>query len=141
MSDEHDVRKAVAAFSRAFAAADAEKLAALWDDEFPNPVCQPEETLEPYIGMEAIRSYINHIPEVIEGVTDIRPIDFHVDVVGDVAVAYARAEATLRFARENATLPGQVRQTLVLRRRDDGWRLIQYHESRLTPGLEKYVAR
>jgi ketosteroid isomerase-like protein len=140
MSDVDDARKAVAAFSRAFAAADAEKLLALWDDEYPNPVCQPEETLEPYIGIEAIASYINHIPVVIKGVTDIRPIDFQVDVVGDIALAYARAEATLQFAREDGTLAGQVRQTLVFRRRDDGWRLIQYHESRLTPGLEKYVA-
>jgi uncharacterized protein (TIGR02246 family) len=140
MSDVDDARKVVADFSRAFAAADAEKLAALWDDEFPAPVCQPEETLEPYIGIEAIRSYINHIPEVIKGVTNIRPVDFQVDVLGDIAVAYARADATLQFAREDASLEGQVRQSFVLRRRDGDWRLIQYHESRLTPGLERYVA-
>jgi ketosteroid isomerase-like protein len=140
VSDEDEVRQAVAEFSRAFAAADAERLAAMWDEEFPNPVCQPEETLEPFLTHEGVRSYIQHIPEVIKGVTGIRPIDFRVDVLGEVAVAYARAEATLQFARDDHSLEGEVRQSFVLRRRDGAWRLIHYHESRLTPGLEEYVA-
>ena len=140
MSGDEEVRRAVAEFSRAFAAADAERLAAMWDDEYPHPVCQPEETLEPYLTQESLRSYIDHIPKVIKGVTGVRPIDFRVDVLGDIAVAYARAEATLEFVRDGGRLEGEVRQSFVLRRRDDGWRLIHYHESRLTPGLEEYVA-
>jgi uncharacterized protein (TIGR02246 family) len=140
MSDEDEVRRTVAEFGRAFAATDSERLIELWDEEFPHPVCQPEETLEPKLTHDGVREYIEHIPSVIKAVTDIRPLDFRVDVLGDVAVAYARAEATLQFVRGDGSLPGEVRQSFVLRNRDGAWRLIHYHESRLTPGLEEYVA-
>jgi ketosteroid isomerase-like protein len=139
MSYEREAREVVGRFGRALAAVDVKRLASLWDDDYAFPVFQPEERLAPLLSWDAVEAHIMHLPEVIKGVSDIRPLDFRLDVLGEVAVAYARVDAALHFVRENASLKGEVRQTLILRRRDGEWRVIHYHESRLTPGLEELV--
>jgi ketosteroid isomerase-like protein len=141
-TDVDQVRRAIGHFGRAFAApaVDVDELRRLWDKEYPDPVYQPEELPEPLRSWAEIDDYFGKLPERIDGVSHVRPLDFRVDAVGDLAYAYARASARLGVRHREETLDGEVRQTFVLRRRDGHWLLIHYHESRLTPGLEDVVA-
>lgn len=139
-NDISEVKQVIQRFARAFAQVDVAGLRAVWDEQYPVPVYQPEETLAPMLTKDAVHGYFEHLPEVIRGVTDIQPIDFKVDVLGEVAHAFSRARAKLLFVRSSDTLDGEVRQTFILRKRDGAWRMIHYHESRLTPGLEELVS-
>jgi hypothetical protein len=79
------------------------------------------------------------LPEVIKGVEGVRPIDFNIDVLDDVAHAYARAWVRLSFHKLDQAVEGEVRQSFFLRKTKSGWRIFHYHESRLTPGFEGLV--
>jgi ketosteroid isomerase-like protein len=136
-----EVKGVMARFGRAFSApaVDVEGLIALWDPEYPDPVYQPEELEAPLRSWPELRAYFEGLPAQITGVSDIRPLDIRVDAAGDLAYAYVRAWGSLGVVRRDEPLEGEVRQTFVMRRRDGAWRLVHYHESRLTPGLEDAV--
>jgi ketosteroid isomerase-like protein len=138
MSKEDDlrqVRNVIARFSQAFAKTDVAGVREVWDEVYENPVYQPEECLEPLLTQEAVRTYFESLPSVIRGVSDVRTIDFRVDVLDDTAHAFTRAVASLHLCDRADPLVGEVRQSFVLRRRDGKWLLIHHHESRLTPGF------
>jgi ketosteroid isomerase-like protein len=137
--DVKAVRTAVGRFARAFAATDGSALARLWDDEYPYPAYQPEEIDAPLLNVADIFAYFDNLKSVIRGVFDIEPRHLQLDVIGDFAHVFSTATATLVFVREDVRLEGEVRQSFVLRKRAGEWRFIHYHESRLTPGLERLV--
>lgn len=141
VTPEREVQRVIARFGRAFSApaVDVQGLVDLWDAEYPSPVYQPEELVTPARTWDEVRGYFERLPAQITGMSDIRPLDVRVDVFGDVAYAYARTWGSLGVVKRDEPLEGEVRQTFVMRRRDGAWRIIHYHESRLTPGLEDAV--
>lgn len=128
------VKKTIGVFGAAFAKRDVDTILSVWDDQYETPMWQPEEILEPLLTQEAVQGYFRNLPNAIKGVTDIKPMNFAVDVIGDFAHCLSRATATIHL-HDRPSVTGEVRQTFILRKRDDKWRLIHQHESRLTPGF------
>lgn len=135
--DFEAVKKVIGRFSRAFAQADGASCWELWDQEYSAPVYQPEEIPNALLKPAKIKAYLMKLPEILESASDIRPVEFNVDVLdGGFAHAYARAWVSLSFHQIPGNVDGEVRQSFVLRKHNGAWRVIHYHESRLTPGFE-----
>lgn len=126
-------------FSRAFDRFDTEQFLSTWDADAEQIVYQPEELRDAIFDLEALRRYFDNLPSVIRGFRDIQVLDFKLDVDGDVATLYVRFWCRIAFARVPQTADGQIRQSFVLRRRADGWRIVHYHESRQAAGMEEAV--
>lgn len=135
--DARAVRRVIAQFSSGIANLDPAAMYAVWDRDYEGGVYQPEELVEPLFTAEEVRDYLDKFPSILEEASDIRSLDFRVDVLGDVAHAYSRSSARLTFHKLPEPVEGEVRQTFVLRKRDGQWRFIHYHESRVTPGFEE----
>lgn len=137
-TDEEAILATLRRFSRAFDSFDTEQFMSTWDDEAAI-VYQPEELLRPIFDRDDLRAYFDHLPDVIRRFNDNRVIDFKLQVDGDVATVYVRFWSRISFAKVPQTADGQIRQSFVLRRRDDEWRLVHYHESRQASGMEEAV--
>jgi uncharacterized protein (TIGR02246 family) len=126
-------------FSRAFDTFDVDQFIDTFDDEASAIVYQPEELRHAIFHLDALRDYFANMPNVIQGFRDIKVIDFQVDIEGETATVYVRFWCRISFARVPQTADGQIRQTFVLRKRKDGWRIAHYHESRQATGMEAAV--
>jgi uncharacterized protein (TIGR02246 family) len=135
-TDETDVMDVVRRFSQTFDTLDVDQFIKLWANEASLIVYQPEELLSPIYDLKSLRAYFANLANVIRGFRDTKVIDLRIDVTGDTATVFVRFWTRIAFAREAKVLDGQIRQTFLLRRRDDRWRLVHYHESRQVPGLE-----
>jgi ketosteroid isomerase-like protein len=140
-ADEKAVFGLIRRFGRAYASGDVEVFMSIWDDEYGDRlVYQPEELGVEVNGLEALRAYFEHVPEVVREFRDIRPIDFRVEMLDGFALVHNRFWVRLALTKRPFSVDGQVRQTFVVRKRDDGeWKAIHYHESRLSPGFEEAV--
>jgi hypothetical protein len=137
-TDQDAILATLRRFSRAFDSFDTEQFMSTWDEE-AEIVYQPEELLYPIFDRDDLRAYFDHLPEVIRRFNDNRVIDFKLQTHGDLATVYVRFWSRISFAKVPQTADGQIRQSFVLRRRDDGWRLVHYHESRQATGMEEAV--
>jgi ketosteroid isomerase-like protein len=131
-----DVMLVVRTFSRCFDDFDTDRFISLWDDQASLIVYQPEELHSTIFNLSALRAYFASLPNVIRGFRDTKVIDLRSDITGDTATVFVRFWTRISFAREARVLDGQIRQTFLLRRRDNRWKLVHYHESRQVPGLE-----
>ena len=61
--------------------------------------------------------------------------EFEADVIGDMAWVFLRGTITFDIPGLSEPVSGLARQTFILRKTPDGWKVIHYHESRETPGL------
>jgi len=131
--------KEVAAVVRRFAnnKFDVDGFLATWDDEAGEVLYQAEERLAPFFTLDDVKAYFEGLADVIRAVRDVGVVDYKVRLLGDVATVYTRAWCRISFARVPRPVDGQVRQSFVLRRRPDGWRIVEYHESRQAPGFEE----
>lgn len=137
-TDQDAILATLRRFSRAFDSFDTDQFMSTWDEE-AEIVYQPEELLHPIFDRDDLRAYFDHLPEVIRRFNDNRVIDFKLQTHGDLATVYVRFWSRISFAKVPQTADGQIRQSFVLRRRDDGWRLVHYHESRQAAGMEEAV--
>jgi ketosteroid isomerase-like protein len=126
-------------FSEAFGRFDVDALIGLWDDSARRIVYLPEELREPIFDLKALRAYFENVPNVVRRMHDVKVIDFELDVDREVATVFVRFWARIAFAKVPETVDGQIRQSFVLRKRDAGWKLVHYHESRQAAGFERAV--
>ena len=133
--------KTIGSFTRAFESADAEAMAAAWDDRHIGSddetglVYQAEERLSPLFTIDEIKQYATDIPNVLSRLEDVCLLDKKVWSAGDFAYAYIRFWCRAVMSSGTA-VDGQIRQTLILRKQEEQWRIVHYHESRQSPGFE-----
>lgn len=133
------VAKVIRKFSDAFGRFDVDALMDLWDDSIERIVYQPEELRYAIFDRGALREYFENVPNVVRRLHDVKVIDFEIDIEGDSAVVFVRFWGRIAFAKVPETVDGQIRQSFVLRKRDAGWKLVHYHESRQAAGFERAV--
>jgi ketosteroid isomerase-like protein len=127
--DETAIRAVSTAFAQAAQAMDLEAMKELWDDGYEHLVLQPEEHELPFMTWDAIVDYWRQLPGFVSRIEG-REYSSHVAVLGDVALVYWRGHTTVEFKDSSESLAGDSRLSAALRRTDDGWRFIHWHESR-----------
>ena len=137
--DEKEIKQVLRHFTRCFSTYDAEGFVKIWDDQADFIVYQPEELPHAFFSIAELREYANNLKNVVKGMGDVKVIDFKIVVDGDFATVFVRFWARLSFMKVPQVVDGQIRQSFVLRRREDGWKLTHYHESRQAAGFEQAV--
>jgi uncharacterized protein (TIGR02246 family) len=142
-ADEKAVVDVIRRFARAFGNHDTEQFMAVWDHEYGDRIVyQPEEIGTDVRGLDGIRAYFEHVPQVVRALREVKTIDFRVELISDdFALVHNRFWCRLALHKRPFTYDGQVRQSFVLRKRDGEWRVIHYHESRQSPGFEEAVGQ
>jgi len=110
---------------------DFERMPKVWDMDFVGLVYQPEEYEEPWTTGEELLKYWANVPTIIENVPAWHATRHEITVIGDVAVVFSILETSIKIKEVPKKFEGPVRLSMALRRTDDGWKLIHYHESRL----------
>jgi ketosteroid isomerase-like protein len=135
--DREAVKKVVRRWARTFSSKDLEGVLATWDRTYPHIIYQAEEFPDPLRGWSEVEHYYRTFLPLISNLRDQSIIDFEVDVLGDVAWCYMRGTITFDIAGSTTSVSGEVRQLFLFRRTSGGWKIIQYHDSRETPGLRQ----
>jgi ketosteroid isomerase-like protein len=129
-TDERDVLRAIRAFIRTFENFDVEAMVAAWDDKAEQIVYQPEERAAPMFSIAEVREYARTLPDFFVKATDVSLIDKKVLVMGGAtAHVYIRLSCSIELT-SGRHINGQLRQSFMLTKRDETWRLVHYHESR-----------
>lgn len=111
---------------------DVGRLRALWDEDEPNVIYVAEEC-EPHLGWEAVRAYWAIDRSKAERLLTWRDLTA-VRAGGDVAIAFFHCNWST-YLPGNRLYPkpfgGPVRISMVLRRKPESWRAIEYVEAPL----------
>lgn len=136
-ADRDAVKRVVRRWARAFSANDAEGVLAVWDSTYPHIIHQAEEFPDPIRGWDELRHYNTTMMKIASNLRDQAVADLEADILGDVGWVYLRGSITFDVAGMDEPICGEARQTFILRKRDNEWRVIHYHESRETPNLRE----
>ena len=134
-----DVQAVISAWASAWQERSATRLIALWDRTDPDGWFLPAGSVEPYIGP----AIIGYLQRKCIGATTLgyQPGALHIRLIAnDLALCFFALDWS-QDSQDPATgtpqtLGGQVRVTVILRRRDAAWRLFHYAEAPLAPLLE-----
>jgi ketosteroid isomerase-like protein len=140
-NEQDAVMRVVKKFSRSFDNFDTNAFMSTWDADAANIVYQPEELRYAIFDMEGLRVYFDNLPNVIRRFHDVKVLDLKLTIDEDFATVYVRFWCRIAFARVPETADGQIRQSFVLRKRNDTWRILHYHESRQAAGMEAAVGQ
>jgi ketosteroid isomerase-like protein len=135
--DIEAVKKVVRRWARAFSSLDADTILGLWDSSYPKILHQAEEFPDPIRGWDELSHYNRTMMQLASNLRDQSLQDLEADVIGDMGWCYIRGTITFDIPGMDKPITGQARQTFILRRTADGWKIIHYHESRETPGLRE----
>ena len=126
--EREQVEAVIHEWNAAANAKDVARLKALWDQDYPQLLYIAEENDEALSDWASISRYYDALPELVLSL-DWKIDGLKVDVVGGVAYAYLSylVRADVRGIDHTMVLRG--RNTFVLHRSWDSWRLIHYHES------------
>ena len=136
-ADREAVKKVVRRWARAFSSGDADAVLAVWDRAYPMIRHQAEEFPDPLRGWDELSHYNRTMVRLASGFRDQSVLDLEADVIGDMAWCYLRGTITFDVETMSKPITGVARQTFILHRTADGWKVIHYHESRETPGLRE----
>lgn len=139
-SQRDEVTRVVRRWAKAFASGDADGVLAQFDSEYASLLHQPEEFPGPIRGWDDLTHYYRRMVELSTNMRDHALAEIEADVVGETAWCYLRGSVTFDIAGSDASVSGEARQSFLLRRRGDEWKIIHYHESRETPGLREPLA-
>jgi ketosteroid isomerase-like protein len=113
---------------------DYEALLAMWDREFVGAIYMAEEVDPPMHGWARIDKYFNPVPgiKILDGIyneySDVRASY----LAEDLAVATYHLRFDIKVRRQKA-MSSWDRVMAVLRRQDDGWKLVAYAEAPMAP--------
>jgi len=102
----------------------------LWDSEYGPLIYQAEELSSPLTTFEDIKSYWDRIPESIECVLEVRPLEYFIQEFEVISSIFCRVFISLRIFSNPKPLSGEMRLSFVSKKNTYGWKLIHYHESR-----------
>jgi ketosteroid isomerase-like protein len=114
----------------AFVAKDVDGLRNLWDNTYDGLIYQAEEFAGPLTTWIQIKHYYREVlSKVILRVERWHRTGLWIRTFGDTAYAYATTDFTMVVKNVSQPYRGTVRQTFLVRRLNDGWKIVHYHES------------
>jgi ketosteroid isomerase-like protein len=116
---------------QAFCVVDSETMASFWPRDYPDVVYQSEETSRALSSYDEIVAYWNNVPSELEGIAKVEDSDVRIHVHGEISTVYLSALASAKFPGAERLYKAPFRASIVLRRFDEGWKYIHYHESRI----------
>jgi ketosteroid isomerase-like protein len=129
--DVTQINDMVQRWIQAFCVVDSETMKTFWPRDHPDLVYQSEEIAVALSTYEEIAAYWDHVPETLESIPAVEDADVRIHVHGDVATVYLYALASAKFPGAERLYRAPFRASIVLRRLDEGWRYVHYHESRI----------
>jgi ketosteroid isomerase-like protein len=126
--DRQQIAAVIEQYRRGFATLDVEGLKAIWDKDYDNIIYIAQEKPQPTRGWAAVERYYEDVAGLLERVTVMTVSDLSVDVLGDVAYAYCVFHFEGEMKGRSHIADG--RDTFILRRKGETWKVIHYHESR-----------
>jgi len=126
-----DVASLVERYRAGFATLDPEMLVAMWDQDHDGLVYVALELAEPLHGWPAIEDYYRRVAveHPADEVLEMRVDDLTVDLLGDVALAFARFHFVGSLPGSDEPFVADGRVTFVCHRVGGDWSVIHYHES------------
>ena len=128
--DTQQVMKVLEKYSTSWEAMDWEGLKSIWDRGYDHILYIPEEREQPIRGWTEVEEYFRHAAQSVATMYAMQLSDIVIDVFGDTAYAFCNFYFKADIKRKAETFETGGRNTYILRRRDDGWKVIHYHESR-----------
>jgi hypothetical protein len=126
--EENEVRSVLARHDKLWSGLRFEELVDLWDREFPGCAYIGEEYLAPILGWSELdRHWGRHRARLrrAELSTIVHEVAFPADAVA-IVVGHTRWEFETRHS--SAVMGGEAPVSVVMRNRDDAWRIISYTE-------------
>jgi ketosteroid isomerase-like protein len=103
-----------------------------WPQDYPDLVYQSEENGGALSSFQEIKTYWEQqVPATLEGIAKVEDTDIRIHLHGGIATAYLSARASAKFPGSAHLYTAPFRASIVLRRFDDGWKYVHYHESRI----------
>ena len=126
--EKQRIEAVIEEWKSAFGALDADRLSAVWDRDYPQPIFIGEEINEALRGSEAIsRNYREVLALVVS--LDWKIGDLTIDVFGDVAWAYFTYLVKAEVKGFENPMVSDGRNSLILRKSGGQWKIIHFHES------------
>ena len=125
--DRQQIAAVIEQYRLGFATLDAATLTAIWDHSYDNIIYIPLESAQPVRGWAGVEQYYNRVARLLRARV-MAVSDLSVDVIGDVAYAFCTFHFEGEISGNKHTIDG--RNTFILRRKNEAWKVIHYHESR-----------
>lgn len=131
-NDTAEIAGIIERFVAAFCVVDSEAMKTFFAQDYPDIVHQSEENPRALTSYEEIARYWDHqVAHDLEAIPLVEDTDLKIHVIGDVALVYLYAVATVKMPGAKALWKAPFRATIALRRLEGAWKIIQYHESRI----------
>lgn len=116
----------------AFCVVDSETMTSFWPQDYPDIVYQSEENARALSSYQEIKAYWHEqVPPTLESIAKVEDTDIRIHLHGDIATVYLSALASAKFPGSEHLYVAPFRASIVMRRFDDGWKFVHYHESRI----------
>ena len=130
MNKEQDlqaVKEVIQEWMAALNECDNERVKKVWDESYDGLTYIAEENNDALHGWSGVDSYYNGLADVTEANWEMD--NLKMDVIGDVAWVYITyvVEADIKSFNRTVVFPG--RNTFILRKVNNQWKIIHYHES------------
>lgn len=130
MNKEQDlqaVKEVIQEWLSALNECDTERVKKVWDESYDGLTYIAEENNDALHGWVGVDGYYNGLADVTEANWEMD--NLKMDVIGDVAWVYITyvVEAAIKSFNRTVVFPG--RNTFILRKVNDRWKIIHYHES------------
>ena len=125
--DMQAVKEVIQEWMSALNECDTERVKKVWDETYDGLTYIAEENNDALHGLAGVDSYYNGLADVTEANWEMD--NLKMDVIGDVAWVYITyvVEAAIKSFNRTVVFPG--RNTFILRKFNDQWKIIHYHES------------
>ncbi len=127
-SDKEQVQGLIRDWASAFGSVDIDRIKGLWDQDYSQLIYIAEENNDHLSSWSEINGYYDAFPSMVNGL-DMNIDNVTVDVIGDAAYGYLTFVAKADIKGVDNPMTFQGRNTFVLRKTGDAWKIIHYHES------------
>ena len=129
-NDARQIEEVLTKYSRSWEAMDWDGLKNIWDRDYPHILYIPEERPQPVSGWNGIEQYFENAAQSVVSVHAMQLSGITIDVFEDTAYAFCDFYFEADIKRMPETFKTNGRDTFILRRKKEDWKVIHYHESR-----------
>lgn len=126
--DKDQVTSVIEEWAAALSVGDVERIKSTWDKSYENLIYLAEENNDAALGWNAIEHYYNGLGKDT-GNASLSIDNIHIDIISDAAWAYLTFQLKAEIIPFNRTLTFNGRNTFILRKTLNMWKIIHYHES------------
>ena len=125
--DMQSVKEAIQEWMSALNECDTQRVKKVWDESYEGLTYIAEENNDALHGWAGVDGYYNGLADVTQANWEID--NLKMDVMGDVAWVYLTYVVEAAIKSFNRTVVFAGRNTFILRKVDNRWKIIHYHES------------